>query len=235
MASTSARPSVKQSGTIVVDSRDRRAPLDGLVRSQEAVFLDARDCPVCEYCGEAEEQFFRWFAIEAFADPAMHARLRSSAGFCARHERRALGVDQLSPVPAIVRGAIDQLRDAPPERGECPACASVRHAREHADGMLRTVLGHRDLRERYMAREGGACLPHLAGIIAVGDPEVARMLAEKLRRDLGVSEAVELVAGRDTDAKMRVALRAALPSALATDAPTSAEAERGAWELKIGR
>jgi hypothetical protein len=53
---------VKQSVSIVVDPRDRRAPLDGLVRSQEAVFLDARGCPVCEYCGDAEEQFFRWFA-----------------------------------------------------------------------------------------------------------------------------------------------------------------------------
>jgi hypothetical protein len=85
--------------------------------------------------------------------------------------------------------------------------------------MLCTVLGRRDLRSRYVAREAGACLPHVAGIIAEGDAEVARMLAEKLRRDLGLSEAFELVAGRDTDARLRVALRAALPSALATDAP----------------
>jgi haloacid dehalogenase-like hydrolase len=157
MASTSWRPSVKQSVSIVVDPRDHRAPLDGLVRSQEEVFLDPSGCPVCEYCVEAEDQFFRWFTIEAFADPAMHARLRQSAGFCPRHERRALGIDQLSPVPAIVRGAIAQLGEAPPERAECPACASVRQAREHAEAMLGTALRRRALRERYTGRDSGVC------------------------------------------------------------------------------
>jgi hypothetical protein len=47
---------VKQSVSVVVDSRDRRIPLDGLVRSHEEVCLDPPGCPVCRYCGDAEEQ-----------------------------------------------------------------------------------------------------------------------------------------------------------------------------------
>ena len=147
---------MRQSVSIVVGPRERRAPLADLVRSHEEAFLDPPGCPVCEYCVEAEEQFFRWFEIESFADPKMHARLRRSVGFCPRHERRALRVRQLAPIPAIVRGALEQLGSEPPERGECPACASVRQAREHAEGMLHTVLGSPDLSARYAERDVGA-------------------------------------------------------------------------------
>jgi hypothetical protein len=115
---------MKDSVSIVVDPPGRHTPLAGLVRSQEEVFLDAAGCPVCEYCADAEEQFFRWFDIESFADPVMHARLRRSAGFCARHERRALRVSQLAPVPATVRGALEQLGHEPPPRAECLANAT---------------------------------------------------------------------------------------------------------------
>jgi hypothetical protein len=222
---------MRQSVSIVVDSRDRRAPLAGLARSQEAVFLDSPGCPICEHCVEAEMQFFRWFEIESFADPELHMRLRRSAGFCALHERQALRMPQLAPAPAIVRGALDQLSGDPPERGECPACASARQAREHAQSMLCTVLGRRDLRVRYVGRDTGACVPHLAATIADGDPGLARPLAEKLRRDLASVDTFEVVAGHDPDAPARVALRAALPSALAADPPTCAEAERTTWEL----
>jgi hypothetical protein len=161
----------------------------------------------------------------------MHARLRRAAGFCPRHERRALGIRQLSPVPTIVRGALDRLGREPPARGECPACASVDQAREHAHGMLATVVGSRRLSARYAEGDLGACLPDLAATIADGDAALARPLTEKLRRDLAASEALELVAGRDRDAPTRVALRAALPATPGADAPSSAEAERAAWQL----
>ena len=67
---------MRQPGSIVLGSRERRAPLEGLVRSHDEAFLDPPGCPVCEYCVEAEEQFFRWFEIESFADPGLR---------CARH------------------------------------------------------------------------------------------------------------------------------------------------------
>ncbi len=208
-----------------------RVPLAALVRSQEEAFLDLPGCPVCAYCLEAEEQFFRWFQIESFADPVVHARLRRSAGFCAPHERRGLRVQQLAPIPAIIHGAVEQLSGTRPERGECPACASVRQACEHAQAMLSTVLEAPRLRARYAARDIGACVPHLTPSIASGDVARARVLAEKLRRDLTVNQTLELVAGRDRDAAARAALRAALPGAPLADEPTSADAERAAWQL----
>ena len=223
---------MRQSVSIVVGPRERRAPLADLVRSHEEAFLDPPGCPVCEYCVEAEEQFFRWFEIESFADPEMHARLRRSVGFCARHERRALRVRQLAPIPAIVRGALEQLGSAPPERGECPACASVRQAREQSEGMLHTVLGSPDVSARYAERDVGACVPDVAVAIINGDHEIARALAEKLRRDLMTGHAFELVAGRDRDAPVRAAARAALPAGVLTDWSTSAEAERATWQLE---
>jgi hypothetical protein len=222
---------MRQSVSIVVGPRDRAAPHAGLVRSQEDVFLDPAGCPVCEYCAKAEKQFLRWFDIEWLAEPVTHVRLRRSAGFRARHERRALCVAQLSRVPAIVRGALEQLGREPPVRGEGPACASVRQAREHADGMLRMVLGRRELRARYGEREIGACAPHLAATVASGDAGLARTLAEKLRRDLAARDAFELVVERDSDARVREALRTALPRALVADPPTSAEPERTAWQV----
>ena len=170
--------------SIVVGPRAGGAPLAGLVRPPEEAFLDPPGCPVCSYCGEAEEQFFRWFEIESFADSGMHARLRASAGFCPRHERRALRVRQLAPVPAMVRGGLEQLGSERPERGECPACATVRQAGKHADGMLHTILGSSDLSARYAQRDIGACVPHVAPTVANGDSRVARALAERLRRDL---------------------------------------------------
>lgn len=222
---------MRQSVSIVVDSRERRAPLDPLVRSHEDVFLDAAGCPVCAYCREAEEQFFRWFEIETFADSAMHTRLRRSVGFCARHERRALPIGQLAPIRAIVRGAIEQLSAEPPQRGPCPACASVHQAREHAEGMLHTVVGSAGLHARYQQRSSGACVPHLWATIAHGDAQIARPLAQRLRDDLATVEDLELVAGRDDDADARAAMRSAVPAAARADAPTSAEAERSAWQL----
>ncbi|HEY7622225.1 MAG TPA: hypothetical protein VH834_20815 [Solirubrobacteraceae bacterium] len=219
---------MRQTVSIVVDPR---APLEDLVRSHEDVFLDASGCPICEYCADAEDQFFRWFDIEAFAEPSMHARLRRSVGFCPRHERRALGIRQLAPVPAIVRGALDQLGADPPARGECPACESVRQAREHAEGMLATVMGSRPLSAQYAERDLGACLAHLSDPNAFGEGGLARPLAERLRRDLATSGVLELAAGRDGDAALRVALRAMLPAALAADPPSSAEAERATWQL----
>jgi len=195
------------------------------------VFLDPQGCPVCQYCVEAEDQFFRWFDIEAFADPAMQLRLRRSAGFCAPHARRALAIRQLAPAHAIVRGALDRLGSDPPAPGECPACASVSQAREHAEQMLGSVTASRAMSARYAQRERGACLPHLTATIAVGDADVARSLAEKLRRDLATSDDLELLAGRDREADSRVALRAALPSGLAVDAASSAEAERATWHV----
>ncbi len=201
------------------------------MRSQEEAFLDPPGCPVCAYCVEAEEHFFRWFEIESFADPVMHARLRRSAGFCARHERRALRRQQLAPIPAVIRGALEQLASTPPQGGECPACASVRQAREHAQGMLSAVVASSRLSERYAARELGVCVPHLTATIAGGDLAEARLLAEKLRRDLTVADAFELVAGRDLDAPTRASARAALPGAPLADEPTSAEAERATWQL----
>jgi hypothetical protein len=200
------------------------------VRTQEDVFLDAAACPICEYCTEAEDQFFRWFEIESFADPAMHAHLRRSVGFCPPHERRALRIDQLAPTPAIVRGALDQLDGAPPARGECPACHSVRQAREHAESMLATVLASPALRARYVGREVGVCLPHLRATIATGALEPARVLAEKLRDDLSDADALEVVAGRDRDAPARAELRIAVSAAPLTDAATSADVERAAWQ-----
>ena len=223
---------MRQSVSIVVGTRERRAPLVGLVRSHEEAFLDPPGCPVCEYCIEAEDQFFRWFEIESFADPEMHARLRRSAGFCARHERRALRVRQLAPIPAIVRGALEQLGSPPAERGECPACASVRQAREQSDGMLHTALGSPDLSARYAERDVGACVPDVAVAVVNGDHEIARALAEKLRRDLMTGHTFELVAGRDLDAPMRAAARAALPTGVLPDWSTTAEAECAAWQLE---
>ena len=223
---------MRQSVSIVVGPRERRAPLADLVRSHAEAFLDPPGCPVCEYCVEAEEQFFRWFEIESFADPEMHARLRRSVGFCPRHERRALRVRQLAPIPAIVRGALEQLGSAPPERGECPACASVRQAREQSEGMLHTVLGSPDLSARYAERDVGRCVPDVAVAIVNGDHEIARALAEKLRRDLMTGHAFELVAGRDLDAPVRAAARAALPAGVLTDWSTSAEDERATWQLE---
>lgn len=223
---------MRQSVSIVVGPRECGARLAGLVRSHEEAFLDPPGCPVCEYCVEAEEQFFRWFEIESFADPQMHVRLRRSVGFCPRHERRALRVRQLAPISAIVRGALEQLGSAPPERGECPACASVRQAREQSEGMLHTVLGSRELSARYAERDIGACVPHVAPTIAKGDSGMARALAERLRRDLTIRGAFEFVAGRDRDAPARAAARSALPRALLADAPTSAESERATWQLE---
>jgi hypothetical protein len=201
-----------------------------LVRAQEDVFLDPGGCPICEYCSEAEDQFFRWFEIESFADPVMHAHLRRSVGLCARHERRALRIDQLAPMPSIVRGALDQLDAAPPERGECPACHSVRQAREHAETMLATVLASPALRARYVGREVGVCLPHLRATIASGPLEPARVLAEKLRGDLSEIDALEVVAGRDSDAPARAQLRTAVSAAPPAEAATSADVERAAWQ-----
>jgi hypothetical protein len=223
---------MRQSVSIVVDSRDRRGPLEGLVRSREDAFLDPPGCPVCAYCVEAEDQFFRWFEIESFADPAMHARLRRSAGFCARHERRAIRMRQLAPIPPVVRGALEQLASEPPERDECPACESLRQAREHAEGLLAAVVASPSLRQRYMDRERAACLPHVRAMIAGGEPEPARLLAERLRRDLALGEGLQIVAGQDPDAAARGVWRAALPAAPPVDAATSAEAERAAWQLE---
>ena len=222
---------MRQSVSIVVGPRERRAPLADLVRSHEEAFLDPPCCPVCEYCVEAEEQFFRWFEIESFADPQMHERLRRSAGFCPRHERRALRVRQLAPIPAVVRGALEQLGSAPPERGECPACASVRQAREQSEGMLHTVLGSPDLSARYAERDVGACVPDVVVAIVNGDHQLARALAEKVRRDLMTGHGFELVAGRDRDAPLRAAARAVLPGGVLTEWPTTAEAERATWQV----
>lgn len=224
------------SGTAALTPHDRRALRAQAgqrleVRAPEEVFLDPEGCPVCEGCAEREDAFFGWFHAETFADSTMHRRLKASVGFCAVHQRRVLRVPQLPPARAIVRGALAQLAVEAPARAECPACEATRHARTYAERLLAEALARPDLRARYLERECGVCLPHLAATIAGGDPDLARPLAEKLRHDLGTQEALELVAGQDPDAATRVALRGALPRGPGVVSHTTGTAARATWEL----
>jgi hypothetical protein len=201
------------------------------VRSLDDVLLDAPACPICAACAEAEKHFFSWFDNETFAEPAMHARLRASVGFCPAHQRRMLARPQLSPVPAIVAGALAQLAPEPPPRASCPACEPVEQARAHALQRLCRALARADHRARYEARASGACLPHLAATVAAGHDPAAPVLTERLRRDLASAAAFELVAGCDPDAPMRRVLRGGLPGRPSADATTSGDAEREAWRV----
>ena len=202
-----------------------------LVRSLDDVLLDAPGCPICAVCAEAEERFFRWFEIESFTEPGMHARLRRSVGFCPAHQRHVLRQAQLSPAPAIVAGALDQLAADAPANGECPACERVGEARERSLSRLGRAMLRAELRTRYEKRPCGACLPHVVEAVGSQEAEPAELLARRLRRDLASDAPFALVAGRDDDAPVRVGLRAALPAQRLADPGTTGEAERGSWAV----
>ena len=113
----------------------------GLGPLHEEAFLDPPGCPVCE-CASTP----RSSSSAGSRSGRSPIGTRCASAWIGRllpapRAARAAGATA-PPIPGIVRGALEQLGSAPAERGECPACASVRQAREQSEGMLHTVWGH---------------------------------------------------------------------------------------------
>jgi hypothetical protein len=99
------------------------------LRSEVEVLLSEDGCPACRFVAQAEDRFFRWFAIESHAAPETIERLRAALGMCPAHTRRLLG-GELEPATLtsvyreVAKTAVDRVAAADPPAA-CPACVSA--------------------------------------------------------------------------------------------------------------
>ena len=179
--------------------------------------LTGPGCPVCRYADEAADRYLAWFAFEAHADAEMITRLCSSLGMCPRHTRalmRQPGAERR--LTAVYRYILPVARDWVGGRaarpGDCPACEHDDAAANRALDTLLDGLADGQARERYR-RLGGLCIPHLRPTSRRIAPQVTAWLAATVSEAAAAHRAGPgWLTGTDPDARLRAALRRAIPA-----------------------
>jgi hypothetical protein len=184
------------------------------LRSEVEVLLSEDGCPACRFVAQAEDRFFRWFAIESHAAPETIERLRAALGMCPAHTRRLLG-GELEPATltsvyrevAKTAVAVVVAEDPP---AACPACASAQfNVTLVLTGVLRGLDDQR-LAGRYVDA-GGLCLPHLLAAVPTAEPSALELVCDTLAARLEQPTDTSTLTGLDRDAPARAIWRARVP------------------------
>jgi hypothetical protein len=184
------------------------------LRSEVEVLLSEDGCPACRFVAQAEDRFFRWFAIESHASPETIERLRAALGMCPAHTRRLLG-GELEPATLtsvyreVAKTTFARVAAEDPPAA-CPACASVQfNVNLVLTGVLRGLDDQR-LAGRYVDA-GGLCLPHLIAAVPTAEPSALELVCDTLAARLEHRADMGALTGLDRDAPARAIWRARVP------------------------
>ena len=193
------------------------------LRSEVEVLLSEDGCPACRFVAQAEDRFFRWFAIESHAAPETIERLRAALGMCPAHTRRLLG-GELEPATLtsvyreVAKTAVARVAAQDPPAA-CPACASAQfNVNLVLTGVLRGLDDQR-LAGRYV-EAGGLCLPHLLAAVPTAEPSALELVCHTLAARLEHSaDDMGALTGLDRDAPTRAIWRARVPDSASAGLP----------------
>jgi hypothetical protein len=141
--------------------------------------LEEKGCPVCSVLEHHDRQYFSWFSIEKYHEPAFLKSLSHALGFCALHGAYMEQQNHLaSQITAVHRHAASRvlnriasglsegkndLRPVFKDRTPCPVCSSYQETSERTIWFFKKMIEEKDGLDKYGC-PGILCFPHFKGL-----------------------------------------------------------------------
>ena len=171
-------------------------------------------CAVCRLLDHDVDRYLDTLLFEFPVDPVMQNQFRDSRGLCHEHSWRLPGYNNALATAILYNAVLDEMlqvseQTTPAERPNafarlrgnvtnsaladalapskpCPACVVCSDAEKRYLHVLGELINEKRMHEAFQQSEG-LCLPHFRGVLlAVRDPENARLLTT-IQRDIWLS------------------------------------------------
>ena len=161
-----------------VEKSDKKDDL-GISERELLRRLEENGCPVCSVLDHHDRQYFSWFSIEKYHDPAFLESITHALGFCALHgaymDQQNHWGSQITAVHRHTASRVHQRMAAGLSEGKndfrlmfkdrtsCPVCSSYQETSERTLWFFKKMIQEKDTLNKYGC-PGILCFPHFKSL-----------------------------------------------------------------------